>query len=222
VTSVPGEWSRRYKANVGRLRSGSLSQIALVIEDLESRKHAFGLSTGERRMLTRAVQILHAEVSRRLPPARITERVEVVPAGMAAWCRNQLGSETTVVRYEGGHRGGVYGVGLANDQLVALKARPYSGRVVVCEELHRRLWEAGFPCAEPLAGPDRLGDLLVTADRWVDDAASRSHLDHPVHFGDPAGPPGPNGLEAPAVHRPGAATTVGVVGSPRAGNLAGR
>jgi CarD family transcriptional regulator len=55
---LPGDWSRRYKANVARLRSGDPQQIAEVVELLTDREARYGLSQGERRMLDRAQQML--------------------------------------------------------------------------------------------------------------------------------------------------------------------
>lgn len=51
-------WKARYVENVARLKSGDPNQIAEVVETLTDREHRFGLSQGERRMLTRAVQLL--------------------------------------------------------------------------------------------------------------------------------------------------------------------
>jgi RNA polymerase-interacting CarD/CdnL/TRCF family regulator len=55
----PGEWSRRYKANVARLRSGDREQVTEVVRRLTDREATIGLSQGEERMLGRAVEILH-------------------------------------------------------------------------------------------------------------------------------------------------------------------
>jgi CarD family transcriptional regulator len=54
----PSEWSRRYKANVARLKSGDRDQVGEVICQLTDREATKGLSQGERRMLDRAVEML--------------------------------------------------------------------------------------------------------------------------------------------------------------------
>jgi CarD family transcriptional regulator len=54
----PANWSRRYKANIERLRSGDRSQITEVVRQLSDRERAKGISQGERRMLARARQML--------------------------------------------------------------------------------------------------------------------------------------------------------------------
>ena len=54
----PDSWSRRYKENLERLRSGDQAQIAEVVQQLSDREQAAGISPGESRMLARARQML--------------------------------------------------------------------------------------------------------------------------------------------------------------------
>jgi CarD family transcriptional regulator len=56
-------WSRRYKANAERLKSGDIHQVAEVVRNLALRERQKGLSTGEKRMLNRARQILAGEIA---------------------------------------------------------------------------------------------------------------------------------------------------------------
>ena len=56
-------WSRRYKANVEKLRSGDIYQVADVVRSLHQRDKEKGLSAGEKRMLTKARQILVSELT---------------------------------------------------------------------------------------------------------------------------------------------------------------
>jgi CarD family transcriptional regulator len=58
--SPPGEWSRRYKANVARLKSGDRDRVTEVVKQLTDREATKGLSQGEKRMLDRAVEILRS------------------------------------------------------------------------------------------------------------------------------------------------------------------
>ena len=51
-------WSRRYKANLERLRSGERGKVAEVARELSTLERHDGLSAGERRMLRRAQQLL--------------------------------------------------------------------------------------------------------------------------------------------------------------------
>jgi CarD family transcriptional regulator len=56
-------WSRRFKANVEKLRSGDIYQVAEVVRSLHQRDRSKGLSAGEKRMLTKARQILVSELT---------------------------------------------------------------------------------------------------------------------------------------------------------------
>lgn len=59
----PTNWSRRYKANVEKLRSGNVMKVAEVVRDLWRRDKDRGLSAGEKRMLAKARQILVSELA---------------------------------------------------------------------------------------------------------------------------------------------------------------
>ena len=56
-------WSRRYRENMEKLKSGDLTEVARVVKGLMHRDARRGLSTGERRMLHSAKQILLSEVA---------------------------------------------------------------------------------------------------------------------------------------------------------------
>ncbi len=62
-TEEPANWSRRYKANVEKIASGDVIKVAEVVRDLSRREAQRGLSTGEKRMLAKARQILESEVA---------------------------------------------------------------------------------------------------------------------------------------------------------------
>ena len=55
-------WNRRYRENMLRLKSGDLLEVARVIKSLSVRDGDRGLSTGERKMLHSAKQILISEI----------------------------------------------------------------------------------------------------------------------------------------------------------------
>lgn len=59
----PTNWSRRYKANLEKLQSGDVIKVAEVVRDLWRREQDRGLSTGEKRMLSKARQILVSELA---------------------------------------------------------------------------------------------------------------------------------------------------------------
>ena len=60
--SMTQNWNRRYRENMLRLKSGDLMEVATVIKGLVSRETDKGLSTGERKMLLSAKQILISEI----------------------------------------------------------------------------------------------------------------------------------------------------------------
>ena len=62
-TKMPTNWSRRFKTNVEKLRSGDIFQVAEVVRNLSIREKDKGLSAGEKRMLAKARQILVSELT---------------------------------------------------------------------------------------------------------------------------------------------------------------
>jgi CarD family transcriptional regulator, regulator of rRNA transcription len=59
---MPSNWSRRYKTNIEKIRSGDIFQVAEVVRNLSIREAQKGLSAGEKRMLAKARQILLSEL----------------------------------------------------------------------------------------------------------------------------------------------------------------
>ena len=69
IASIPdievdmtANWNRRYRENMLRLKSGDLPEVARVVKGLALRDTDRGLSTGERKMLHSAKQILISEL----------------------------------------------------------------------------------------------------------------------------------------------------------------
>ncbi len=60
---MPTNWSRRFKNHVEKLKSGDIYQVAEVVRNLSIREKDKGLSAGEKRMLTKARQILVSELT---------------------------------------------------------------------------------------------------------------------------------------------------------------
>lgn len=60
--SAPGNWNHRYRANLEKIKSGNAFEVAEVVLSLTRRDREKGLSTGERRMLEVARQILVSEL----------------------------------------------------------------------------------------------------------------------------------------------------------------
>lgn len=61
-TESNANWNKRYQENMQRLKSGNLYEVARVIKTLVCRERQRGLSTGERKMLHNARQILISEL----------------------------------------------------------------------------------------------------------------------------------------------------------------
>ena len=62
-TTMPDNWNRRYRHNMDRIKSGDIYEIAEVVRNLMMLDDEKGLSTGERKMLTNAKQMLLSEMS---------------------------------------------------------------------------------------------------------------------------------------------------------------
>lgn len=62
-TLVAANWSRRFKNNLEKLHSGDPYEVAEVLRNLAIREREKGLSAGEKRMITKARQILISEFS---------------------------------------------------------------------------------------------------------------------------------------------------------------
>ncbi|WP_461371105.1 CarD family transcriptional regulator [Candidatus Darwinibacter acetoxidans] len=61
-TAMSSNWNRRYRANMEKIRSGDIYEVAEVVRNLTIRDIEKGLSTGERKMLDTARQILVSEL----------------------------------------------------------------------------------------------------------------------------------------------------------------
>ncbi len=62
VCEDESNWNRRYRENMDRIKSGNLTEVACVIKSLTARELRKPLSTGERKMLVSAKQILYSEL----------------------------------------------------------------------------------------------------------------------------------------------------------------
>ncbi len=59
---MPSNWNHRYKKNRDKLRSGDVFEVAEVVRNLTLRDMEKGLSSGEKRMLSQARDILASEL----------------------------------------------------------------------------------------------------------------------------------------------------------------
>lgn len=62
TTKMSTNWNRRYRANLEKIRTGNIYEVAEVVRNLALRDQEKGLSTGERKMLESARGILLSEL----------------------------------------------------------------------------------------------------------------------------------------------------------------
>ena len=61
-TEMEKNWNKRYRDNMDKLKSGDIYEIADVVRNLSFKQKEKGLSTGEKKMLNNAKQILVSEL----------------------------------------------------------------------------------------------------------------------------------------------------------------
>lgn len=85
-TKMPQNWSRRYKHNRDKLRTGDIYEVAEVVRNLAIRHAEKGLSTGEKQMFSKAKKILASEImyARDMSEDEATQFLEDVLAEMHA------------------------------------------------------------------------------------------------------------------------------------------
>ena len=61
-TEMSSNWNKRYRDNMDKMKSGSIYEVADVVRNLSFKQKEKGLSTGEKKMLSNAKQILVSEL----------------------------------------------------------------------------------------------------------------------------------------------------------------
>ena len=61
-TTMDKNWNKRYRDNMDKMKSGNIFEIADVVRNLSFKQKEKGLSTGEKKMLNNAKQILISEL----------------------------------------------------------------------------------------------------------------------------------------------------------------
>lgn len=77
-SKMPQNWNRRYRSNMDKIKSGDIYEIAAVVRNLMLLDVEKGLSTGERKMLSDAKQMLVSEMA--LVYDKSVEEIEVLIA----------------------------------------------------------------------------------------------------------------------------------------------
>jgi len=62
TSAMSANWNRRYRSNLEKIKSGNVFELAEVVRNLSARDKEKGLSTGEKKMLDNARQILISEL----------------------------------------------------------------------------------------------------------------------------------------------------------------
>ena len=77
-TEMSQNWNKRYRDNMEKMKSGDIYEIADVVRNLAFKQKEKGLSTGEKKMLSNAKQILVSELvlAEHAPQEEVEELVE--------------------------------------------------------------------------------------------------------------------------------------------------
>lgn len=88
-------------------------------------------------------------------------------ASLVAWCERHLGSAAERELFRTGHLTCVIGTGLADGREVVVRVQHAARRIAACTEVQHRLFDSGYPCPQPLAGPAPLDEYEATAESYV-------------------------------------------------------
>ena len=91
-TMMDKNWNKRYRDNMEKMKSGDIYQIADVVRNLSFKQKEKGLSTGEKKMLNNAKQILVSELvlAEHAPQDEVEQTVE-----------NRINTSFNIYRAEG-------------------------------------------------------------------------------------------------------------------------
>jgi hypothetical protein len=94
--------------------------------------------------------------------------VEASEAAVDDWCREHLRAGIDEELFRSGNLSTVIGVRLDSGGDVVLKIRRRADRLGACMMVHRRLFDLGFPCPEPLTGLEPFGEWVAHAEALVE------------------------------------------------------
>ena len=92
---------------------------------------------------------------------------EIDPRLLESWCRRELQAGPARRLFAGGHLAAVFGLELDDARKVVIKLHADSDRLHAIVGVQRALFDAGYPCPEPLAGPSALDGRVATAETYV-------------------------------------------------------
>src|SRR5512147_1965587 len=102
------------------------------------------------------------------------QRPVISQEDLSAWCMARFEAPLSDIIFESGYSSAVFGIVLGEDRRVVVKVRPWHERLVSCWGVQRQMWEAGFPCPEPLGPPERHDSLAVSFERYLQGGAHLS------------------------------------------------
>lgn len=98
--------------------------------------------------------------------------MNIPPREVSEWCARHLGAPAEDVIFSLQQISSVTGVRLRDGRCVVVKVRPPAERIRSCAAIQQLLWDRGFPCPQPLAGPAPYGDAIATAEALVGGGAA--------------------------------------------------
>lgn len=83
--NVNNNWNKRYRENMAKIKTGNIFEVADVVRALMLRENKKGLSTGERKMLNSARQILISELvlAKNMDHVEIEEMIDNIMKSLA-------------------------------------------------------------------------------------------------------------------------------------------
>ncbi|MGC7095820.1 phosphotransferase [Amycolatopsis lurida] len=91
---------------------------------------------------------------------------------------DHLGSPPADEIFRTGHLSAVIGLRLADDREVVVKVRPDAPRIAACVDIQRHMFQAGYPCPQPLTGAEPFGEDVATAEAYVPGGTMLPSADH--------------------------------------------
>lgn len=98
------------------------------------------------------------------------------------WCIEHLGYPVAERTFTAGNLSVVHGLRLTNGSEVVLKIRDNDARLGARTWVQHRMWQAGFPCPQPLTGPLPLGTKVASAETPVPGGGEPAPADAPRQF----------------------------------------
>lgn len=107
-------------------------------------------------------------------------------ATLRSWCHRHLDAVPTNELFRSGHLSAVVGLELSDGREVVVKVRPYHHRLLGCFDVQTHLFDAGFPCPEPLLGPTPFESWCASVERLVVAGSTSPELGRdPTPFANP-------------------------------------